>query len=666
MFQSLRARLIALSVAIVTVAMLALAIANFLTVQRHVLSTLDDQSRQLVNAQAQVLGEWVATKRLLTHTLAQAVDTPEPRAVVQALRDGGGFSDAYFGYTDKRMFFLNEMAADYDVTARPWFRQALKEGRPIVTAPYLFVSPPEVGVTFAEPVGPAGNPVAVVGTDVLLTTVVRTVGAIRPTPGSFAFLVDEAGAIVTHPDPALTLKPVSALSPQLRADAIQALPKADTGMRTAVGGKDFLFYGQGVPGTNWQLVVAVQRDEALSALGSLLKVSGAIVAISLILAIALLGAVIARVTRRLAVVRDALEDIASGDGDLTRRLSVQGNDELTQIARAFNHFTDKIASVLVRIRESSETVRHASTEIASGNQDLSARTEQQASSLEETAAAMEQLTATVQHNAENARQARQLASSASDIATHGGTVVDQVVRTMGGIEQSSHRIADIIGVIDSIAFQTNILALNAAVEAARAGEQGRGFAVVAGEVRSLAQRSAEAAKEIKALIQASEQRVEQGTQLVDKAGETMSEIVTAIRRVTDIMGEISAASSEQSAGVAQVGDAITQMDQATQQNAALVEQSAAAAQSLQQQAQAMVASVSVFRTAAADAPAVTVATAAASRATVVASLAPRPALAPMATMPAQQIAAATPAKATKTTKTTTETTTADDEEWAAF
>ena len=573
----------------------ALAIANFLTVQRHVLSTLDDQSRQLVNAQAQVLGEWVETKRLLTHTLAQAVDTPEPRAVVQALRDGGGFSDAYFGYTDKRMFFLNEMAADYDVTARPWFRQALKEGRPIVTAPYLFVSPPEVGVTFAEPVGPAGNPVAVVGTDVLLTTVVRTVGAIRPTPGSFAFLVDEAGAIVTHPDPALTLKPVSALSPQLRADAIQALPKADTGMRTAVGGKDFLLYGQGVPGTNWQLVVAVQRDEALSALGSLLKVSGAIVAISLILAIALLGAVIARVTRRLAVVRDALEDIASGDGDLTRRLSVQGNDELTQIARAFNHFTDKIASVLVRIRESSETVRHASTEIASGNQDLSARTEQQASSLEETAAAMEQLTATVQHNAENARQARQLASSASDIATHGGTVVDQVVRTMGGIEQSSHRIADIIGVIDSIAFQTNILALNAAVEAARAGEQGRGFAVVASEVRTLAQRSATAAKEIKALIDDSVGQVDAGSRLVQDAGATMGKVVESVQRVTAIVTEISNASQEQSTGIAEIGTAVSQMDQSTQQNAALVEEATAAAQSLQQQAAQLADVVAGFR-----------------------------------------------------------------------
>ena len=595
MFQSLRARLIALSVAIVTVAMLALAIANFLTVQRHVLSTLDDQSRQLVNAQAQVLGEWVATKRLLTHTLAQAVDTPDPRAVVQALRDGGGFSDAYFGYTDKRMFFLNEMAADYDVTARPWFRQALKEGRPIVTAPYLFASPPEVGVTFAEPVGPAGNPVAVVGTDVLLTTVVRTVGAIRPTPGSFAFLVDEAGAIVTHPDPALTLKPVSALSPQLGADAIQALPKEDTGMRTAVGGQDFLFYGQGVPGTDWQLVVAVQRDEALSALGSLLKVSGAIVAISLILAIALLGAVIARVTRRLAVVRDALEDIASGDGDLTRRLSVQGNDELTQIARAFNHFTDKIASVLVRIRESSETVRHASTEIASGNQDLSARTEQQASSLEETAAAMEQLTATVQHNAENARQARQLASSASDIATHGGTVVDEVVRTMGGIEQSSHRIADIIGVIDSIAFQTNILALNAAVEAARAGEQGRGFAVVASEVRTLAQRSATAAKEIKALIDDSVGQVDAGSRLVQDAGATMGKVVESVQRVTAIVTEISNASQEQSTGIAEIGTAVSQMDQVTQQNAALVEESAAAAASLRTQAQQLVQAVSIFQ-----------------------------------------------------------------------
>jgi methyl-accepting chemotaxis protein len=655
MFQSLRARLIALSIAIVTVAMLALAIANFLTVQRHVLSTLDHQSRQLVDSQATVLGDWVATKRLLTHALAQAVDTPDPRAVVQALRDGGGFSDAFFGYTDKRMFFLNEMAPDYDVTSRPWFKQALKEGRPIVTAPYLFVSPPEVGVTFAEPVGPAGNPSAVVGADVLLTTVVSTVRAIRPTPGSFAFLVDEAGAIVTHPDPALTLKPVSALSPQLQGQAVQALPQADTGMRTRIGTADFLLYGQAVPGTNWQLVVAVQRDEALASLGTLLKVSGVIVAISLVLAVVLLGAVIARVTRRLAVVRDALEDIASGDGDLTRRLSVQGRDELAQIARAFNHFTDKIASVLVRIRESSETVRHASTEIASGNQDLSARTEQQASSLEQTAAAMEQLTATVQHNAESARQAHQLASSASDVARHGGTVVEKVVQTMGGIEQSSHRIADIIGVIDSIAFQTNILALNAAVEAARAGEQGRGFAVVASEVRTLAQRSATAAKEIKALIDDSVSQVDAGGRLVQDAGATMGKVVESVQRVTAIVTEISHASQEQSTGIAEIGTAVTQMDQSTQQNAALVEQATAAAQSLQQQAQAMVASVAVFRTAGGDA---LVPAAGAGRH-------PAPVAAPR-TAPPVVAQAAGPALAPARAKAAKAATADDEGQWASF
>jgi methyl-accepting chemotaxis protein len=240
-------------------------------------------------------------------------------------------------------------------------------------------------------------------------------------------------------------------------------------------------------------------------------------------------------------------------------------------------------------------VATASAQIASGNSDLSGRTEEQASALEQTAASMEQLGSTVRQNADNARQANQLALNASTVAVQGGDVVAQVVGTMKGINDSSRKIADIIGVIDGIAFQTNILALNAAVEAARAGEQGRGFAVVASEVRSLAQRSAEAAKEIKGLITASVERVAQGTQQADLAGETMTEVVGAIRRVTDIMGEISAASSEQSTGVAQVGEAITQMDQATQQNAALVEESAAAADSLQRQAQELVQAVAVFR-----------------------------------------------------------------------
>jgi methyl-accepting chemotaxis protein len=256
---------------------------------------------------------------------------------------------------------------------------------------------------------------------------------------------------------------------------------------------------------------------------------------------------------------------------------------------------ENVSSIVARVRDGSESVASASAQIAQGNNDLSARTEQQASALEQTAASMEELSSTVKQNADNARRANQLALNASTVAAEGGRVVAEVVETMKGINDSSRKISEIIGVIDGIAFQTNILALNAAVEAARAGDHGRGFAVVASEVRGLAGRSADAAKEIKTLIEDSVKRVEGGTVLVDKAGATMDDVVGAIRRVTDIMGEISAASNEQSQGVAQVGEAVTQMDQATQQNAALVEQMAAAADSLKSQAQDLVATVAVFK-----------------------------------------------------------------------
>ena len=285
---------------------------------------------------------------------------------------------------------------------------------------------------------------------------------------------------------------------------------------------------------------------------------------------------------------------AVAEGDFTQAITVRSGDQTSLMAQ-LAAMKESLARVVAQVRRSSESVAMASSEIAQGNQDLSARTESQASALEETAASMEQLGATVRQNADTARQANQLARTASDVAERGGEVVGQVVQTMKGINESSQRISDIIQVIDGIAFQTNILALNAAVEAARAGEQGRGFAVVASEVRSLAGRSAEAAKEIKQLISASVERVELGSAMVDQAGETMAEVVQSIRRVTDLMGEINAASSEQASGVAQVGEAVTQMDQATQQNAALVEEMAAAAGSLSTQAQELVHAVAVFK-----------------------------------------------------------------------
>ncbi len=282
-------------------------------------------------------------------------------------------------------------------------------------------------------------------------------------------------------------------------------------------------------------------------------------------------------------------------GDISSRIEVHSKDETGRLMLALRAMNESLVKIVREVRTGTDTIATASSQIASGNQDLSSRTEEQASSLEQTAASMEELTSTVKQNADNARQANQLAVSASEVAVKGGSVVSQVVDTMGSINASSKKIVDIIGVIDGIAFQTNILALNAAVEAARAGEQGRGFAVVASEVRSLAQRSAAAAKEIKTLIGDSVEKVEEGSKQVEEAGRTMDEIVGSVKRVTDIMGEITAASQEQTSGIEQINQAISQMDQVTQQNAALVEEASAAAQSLQEQAGSLVKTVSVFK-----------------------------------------------------------------------
>jgi methyl-accepting chemotaxis protein len=314
----------------------------------------------------------------------------------------------------------------------------------------------------------------------------------------------------------------------------------------------------------------------------------------------LFGAVLAwlitrSITRPIASAVAVAETVAGGD--LTSRIEVVGNDETAQLLAALRRMNQRLSEIVEQVRGSSDSIATGTAQIATGNADLSQRTEEQASNLQQTAASMEQLTSTVKQNAETARQATQLAAGASDAALEGGHVVQRVVETMYTISGSSRKIADIIGVIDGIAFQTNILALNASVEAARAGEQGRGFAVVAGEVRSLAQRSAQAAREIKSLIHESVGNVETGAALVGDAGKAMSGIVAQVKRVTDLIAEISAASNEQTAGIGQIGDAVTQLDQVTQQNAALVEESAAAAESLRHQASRLTEAVALFKTA---------------------------------------------------------------------
>jgi methyl-accepting chemotaxis protein len=328
--------------------------------------------------------------------------------------------------------------------------------------------------------------------------------------------------------------------------------------------------------------IAQTRNMMLAAL-----VAGALLAVAV--GVLLIQGITGPLNQAIAIARRVAE------GDLSGDIDVSSTNEIGQLLIALKDMNSSLAQIVHNVRGATDLIGTASSQIASGNLDLSSRTEQQASSLEETASSMEELTGTVKQNGDNARQANQLALSASEVAVKGGVVVSEVVTTMGSINDSARKIVDIIGVIDGIAFQTNILALNAAVEAARAGEQGRGFAVVAAEVRNLAQRSASAAKEIKMLIDDSVQKVDTGARLVDQAGSTMEEIVASVKRVTDIMGEIASASQEQSAGIEQVNQAINQMDQMTQQNATLVEEAAAAAESLEGQAKGLAQAVSVFK-----------------------------------------------------------------------
>jgi methyl-accepting chemotaxis protein len=334
-------------------------------------------------------------------------------------------------------------------------------------------------------------------------------------------------------------------------------------------------------------------EEIALARGLTIKIAG--IAVAIILAAILTGAMV--LIRSIREPLREANELASriAQGDLSARIDTSRGDEFGDLMKSLARMNEALAQMVQQVRQSTDSIATASAEIATGNHDLSVRTEQTSSNLQSTASAMEELTSTVSHSADNARQASQLASSASTVAQKGGAVVQEVVSTMGEINASSKKIADIIGVIDGIAFQTNILALNAAVEAARAGEQGRGFAVVAGEVRSLAGRSAEAAKEIKALINTSVQKVDSGAQLVSQAGDTMNEIVQSVRRVADVISEITAAAGEQSTGIAQVNTSIANLDQMTQQNAALVEQSAAAAQSLREQADQLAQAVAVFK-----------------------------------------------------------------------
>ena len=594
LLSSLRGRVVAAVAAILLVGLIGLSTNNIWTARQHAFESLDNQTQALARSHAEGVAEWVAQNQRVVASLATAVKEENPVKSLAQAKIAGGVDSVYIGYPDNKYFFSETptVPPGWLPTARPWYQQAAAASGPVVTDPYVDASTKKLVITFTSASREEGQVKAVIAADVYMDTVTRNIASIRPTPGTYGFIVGKDGKIVVHEDNTLLLKPVTDIISGLGPNGLSGL----TGLTDVrIRNEDRLVYTTPIAGTDWTLVVALQRDEATAGIRAMVwsSVLGSLIVAALVLLV--IAAVLSKTLSRLTVLSNAMREVGSGDGDLTLRVTTMGNDEIAAIGSSFNQFVERIHTVMQQVRASADGVANASAEIAQGNNDLSSRTEHQASALEETASSMEELNSTVQQNADNARQANQLAQNASTVAVQGGEVVAQVVDTMKEINASSRKIADIISVIDGIAFQTNILALNAAVEAARAGEQGRGFAVVASEVRSLAGRSADAAKEIKSLITASVERVEQGTLLVDQAGTTMTEVVGSIRRVTDIVGEISAASTEQSQGVAQIGEAVQQMDQVTQQNAALVEEMAAAASGLKSQAGELVAIVSTFK-----------------------------------------------------------------------
>ncbi|WP_373963729.1 methyl-accepting chemotaxis protein [Kosakonia sacchari] len=593
MFRSIKSRIIAATAGCLAGALLLNTIINYQVTSQHSQQTQQDILSSTSASHSIAIADWVASKMNMIASLQSVALTDDPVPVFTQIARAGGFINVYVGYATKTAKFSDPggVPADYDPTIRPWYQQVVKADAPVVTAPYVDASTGALVVTFAVPVKENGTLKAVVAGDVSMDSVVANVRGISPTPNSTGMLLASDGSVIAAANDKLTMKPFSEAIGGVSFEQLRAGNRVEG----VYAGEDKALLASPVKGTNWLLAVALDSADSTAGLRAQLKASALSLIVLVLIAGTLMHWIVATLLKRLLTVRDAMNAISSGTNDLSQRLPVDGHDEVSQIAHAFNAFSDKLSVVMIKLRDSSNSVQVAAQQIAAGNQDLSGRTEQAASSLRETASAVEQITASVAQSTDAAAQANDQAHVASQAASRGGQVVTQAINTMQSIEVASAKIGDITSVIDGIAFQTNILALNASVEAARAGEQGRGFAVVAGEVRNLASRSAQAAKEIKTLIDSTTESVATGSRFVRLAGDSMTDIVASIDSVSVIMREISVATSEQMKGIQEINHAVLDLDRMVQQNAELVVESTAAAGALRSQATELAETAGHFR-----------------------------------------------------------------------
>ncbi|MFI8750510.1 methyl-accepting chemotaxis protein [Vreelandella lionensis] len=607
MFSSLRARILLAALTAITLALIVNGVASYYTVQQHNTQQVARNLDAVVRGNSSALHEWMASRSTMLNGMEEAISSNDPRIALRQLTTSGDFMATYLSLADSgETIFFNgwEPPADFDPRERPWYQAAAAAQDTIVTAPYVDAQSGDLVVTFARPFYQNNQLQAVVGADVNIRDMVAIVQDISPTPSSFGFLTTGDGSLIAHPNSELALEPTTVLSDELNAAYIEQLANTKQPQQMQLEGSSKLLLSRPIGGnSDWQLVVALDEAEATAGLRAIATTSIVTLLIVAAITAVVFGLLLSLLLRRLLGVRNAMDNIASGEGDLTQRLPEEGNDEVTQIASAFNRFVNKMEHVLIDVRTSSESVHHAANEIAMGGQDLSRRTDNAASSLQQTSASVEEITSTVQHTAASAQEANKLSHAATEVAKEGGQVVSNVVTTMEDISDASNKIGDIVTLMNSIAFQTNLLALNASVEAARAGEQGRGFAVVADEVRKLAGRSSDAANDIQKLIEDSQTKVNNGTSLVRNAGSTMKDIVDHITRVTDVLEEINAATSEQSDGIKQVNIAVAELDRMTQENAAMVEESTTAAEQLKEQADHLTGTISSFKLSHAASPA---------------------------------------------------------------